>query len=63
MLKGDIQNEANIANLRACEVLQNRDKVKEFVVMSVREPTADRDGVLRVENIGRRGIVDDDGIS
>jgi hypothetical protein len=28
--------------------------------VSVREPTADRHGVLRVENVGCRGIVDDD---
>lgn len=28
--------------------------------MSIREPTADRDGVLRMENVGGRRVVDDD---
>jgi len=31
--------------------------------MSVGEPTADRDGVLGVEDVGCWGIVDDDGLS
>ena len=31
--------------------------------MSIGEPTADRNGVLGVENVGCWGIVDDDGFS
>lgn len=60
--EADIEHETNVADLRASEVLQDGYQVEKFVVVGIREPAADWDGVLRVEDVRRRGVVDDDGI-
>lgn len=53
-LQRNIENQTDIADLVACEIFQNGDKVEELVVMGVREPAADGNGMLWVENV-RRG--------
>lgn len=60
--KSDIEDETDIRNLGASQILENGNQVQQFVVMSVREPAADRNGVLRVEYVRGRRVVDDDGI-
>jgi hypothetical protein len=47
--------------LRPSKILENRNEVQQFIVMCVREPAADGYRVLRVEDIGSRGVVNDDG--
>lgn len=42
--------------------MQYRDQVQKLVVVSVAEPAANRHGMLRVEDVARRRIVDDDGL-
>ena len=59
-LESDIQDEADVLHDRAGQVLEDGDEVEELVVVRVGEPTADGDGVLRVENVRGRGVVDDD---
>lgn len=46
--------------MAAGEIFEDGDKVEEFVVVSVGEPTADGDGVLRVEDVRCGGIIDYD---
>jgi hypothetical protein len=48
--------------LLASEILEHRYQVEEFVVVCVREPAADGDGVLRMKNVGGGRVVDNDGI-
>lgn len=62
-LKGDVQDHANILDLRPCQILQDGDKVKQLVVVRVREPAADGYRVLGMEDVGRRGVVDNNGFS
>jgi len=59
--QGDVQNHADILDLRSGKILENRNEVQEFIVVCVREPAADGYRVLRVEDVGSRGVVDDDG--
>lgn len=58
--ESDIEDQADVLHVGACQVFENWDEVKQLVVVGVREPTADGYGVLRVEDVGRRRIVDDD---
>jgi len=46
----------------AGEVFENGYEVQELVIVRIREPTADGDSVLWVENIRRRRVIDDDGV-
>ena len=46
----------------ASKVFEYGYQVEEFVIVGVREPAADRDGVLRVEDIRGWRVVDNDGI-
>jgi len=46
--------------LRRSEVRQEGDQVGEFGVVRVVEPRRDRDGVVRVEDVGGGRVVDDD---
>lgn len=62
-LKCNIEHHADISDLRAGEVFKYRDEIEEFIVMSIREPAADRYRMLRVEDVRGRGVVDDDGFS
>lgn len=48
--------------MRAREVFEHGDQVEKLIVVCVAEPAADRDGVLRVEDVARRRVVDDDGL-
>ena len=61
--EGDIEDQADVSHLRTGEVFENRNQVKKFVIVSVREPTADGNGMLRVENVGCWRVVDNDSLS
>ena len=43
----------------AGEVFEDGNQIQEFIVVGVGEPAADGDGVLRVEDVGCWGVVDD----
>ena len=61
-LQSNIKHQANIADLSSGEVLEDGYQIEKFVIVSIREPAADWDGVLGVEDVGRRRVVDDDGL-
>ena len=61
-LQCHVQHQTDVADLLASEVLEYRYQVEEFVVVCVREPAADGDGVLRMEDVRGRRVVDDDGV-
>jgi len=44
------------------QILQNGDEIQQLVVVSIREPTANRHGMLWMKDIACRGVIDDDGI-
>jgi hypothetical protein len=58
--KSNVQDHADILDLGPSQILENRDEVQQFIVMSVREPAADGYRVLRVEDVRCRRVVDDD---
>lgn len=62
MLKSDVQDQADVPYSRASQVLEDWDEIKQLVVVSVREPAADGNGVLRMEDVRGRRVVDDDGV-
>lgn len=49
-------------DLGPSKIFENRNKIKQFIVVCVREPAADGYRVLRVEDVGSRGVVDDDSV-
>jgi hypothetical protein len=59
-LQGAVQNHADILDLGPCKILQNRDEIEQLIVVSVREPATDGNRVLRVEDVGCGGIINDD---
>lgn len=59
ILESDIEDQADVPDSGTSQVLENRDQIKQFVVVCVREPTANRHGVLGVENVGCRRVIDD----
>ena len=63
MLQRYVENQAYVAYLRAREIFEHRNQVEQFVVMSVGKPAADWDGVLRVEDVRRWRIVDNNCLS
>jgi hypothetical protein len=56
--KGNVQDHADILDLGPSQILENRDEVQQFIVVSVREPAADGYSVLRVEDVRSRRVVD-----
>lgn len=54
-----VENQADVLHRRPREILQYGDEIQKLVVVSVREPTADGYGVLWVEDVRRRRIVND----
>lgn len=60
--QGDVQDHADIVDLGPSKIFENGNKIKQFVVVCVREPAADGYRVLRVEDVGSRGVVDDDSV-
>ena len=60
--QGNIEHQTNIADLFASKILEDGYQIEEFVIMGVREPAADRDGVLRVEDVRRGRVVDNDSV-
>lgn len=60
--KSDIQDKADILYARCCKIFKNGYQIQKLVVMSIREPTADRDSMLRVENIRGGRVVDDNSV-
>lgn len=61
--QSDVQDHADILDLLSGKILKNRDQVKQFVVMCVREPAADGYRVLRMKDVGGWGVVNDDSFS
>jgi hypothetical protein len=59
-LQGTVQDHADILDLRPGKILEDRDKVKQLVVVSVREPATDGNRVLRMEDVRGGGVVNDD---
>lgn len=49
--QGYVKDQTDIPDLRACEILQDRDEVEQLVVMCVREPAADRNGMLWMKDV------------
>jgi len=47
-------------NVRVGQILENGNEIQQLVVVSIREPTADGNGVLGMEDVGCRGVVNDD---
>jgi len=47
-------------NLSPSKILENGDKVKQFIVVGVREPAADGYRMLRMEDIRSRRVINDD---
>ena len=45
------------------KVFEHGYQIEQFVIVSIREPAADRNGVLWVEDVGSGRVVDDDGFS
>jgi hypothetical protein len=62
MLKSDIKDQADVPHVGASQVFEDGDEVQQLVVVGIREPTADGNGVLRVEDVRCRRVVDDDGV-
>lgn len=60
LLKSDIEDQANVPDIRGGQVFENGDEVEQLIVVGVREPAADGDRVLRVEDVRGRGVVDND---
>lgn len=44
------------------QVLEDGDQVEKFVVVGVGEPAADGKGVLRMKDVRRRRVIDNDGV-
>ena len=42
------------------QILENGNEIQQLVVVSIREPTSDGNGVLGMEDVGCRGVVNDD---
>jgi hypothetical protein len=42
------------------KIFKNRYQIQQLIVVGIGEPTADRDGVLRVKDVRGGGIIDDD---
>lgn len=61
-LQSNIEHETDVADLVASKVFEDGYQIEEFIIVGVREPAADRDGVLWVEDVGSGRVVDDDGI-
>lgn len=59
-LERDVKHKADILNIRMGQILENGDEVQQLVVVRIREPTADGNGVLGMEYVGCRGVVNDD---
>lgn len=60
LLERHVEHQTDVAHLVTGEIFENGYQVEQFVVVRVGEPTADRDGVLRVENVRSGRVVDDD---
>lgn len=60
--KSDIEHQADVGHVRAGQVLEDGDEIEQLVVVGIREPTADGDGMLRVEDVRCGRVVDDDGV-
>lgn len=61
-LQSNIEHQADVADLVASEVFKDGYQIEEFVIVGVREPAADRDRVLRVEDVRRGRVVDNNGV-
>ena len=63
VLQRHVQYQAHISDLRGGQVFQDGDEIHQLVVVSIGEPRGDWDGVLRVEDVGRGRVVNDDGFA
>lgn len=62
LLECDVEDQTDVLNCRARKILEHRNQVKQFIIVSIREPTADRYSMLGVEDVGGRRVIDDDGV-
>lgn len=60
--QSNIEDQADICHLVASEIFQNRNKVQEFVVVCIAEPTADWYRVLGMEDVAGGRVVNYDGL-
>lgn len=58
--QGDVQDHADVLDLGSSQILKDGNEIKQLIVVCVREPAADGYCVLRVEDVGGRGVVNDD---
>lgn len=61
-LQSNIEHQTDVADLVASKVFEYGYQVEEFVIVGVREPAADRDGMLRVEDVRGGRVVDNDSV-
>lgn len=50
-LESNVQHQADIADLLACQILQHGNQVQQLVVVRIAEPTGNRHGVLRMKDV------------
>ena len=62
MLERHVEDKTDVPYTGASQVLENRDEVEELVVVSVRKPAGYRNGVLGVEYVRGRRVVNDNGV-
>ncbi len=60
ILQRHVQHQADVPDVGGGEVFQHGDQIQKLVVVGVGEPRRDRDSVLRVEDVGCRGVVNND---
>ena len=60
VLQCDVQHQTHVSDGSVCQILEYRDQVGKLVVVCIGEPRADGHSVLRVEDVARWRVVDDD---
>lgn len=60
--KSDVKHKTDIANLRSSQIFQDWNEIEQFIVVRVGEPTADWYGVLWMEDVRGRRVVDNNGV-
>lgn len=62
-LQCDVEHQTDIADLRACQVFEHGYKIQELIVVCIREPAANRYGMLRMKDVRCGRVVDDYGLA
>jgi len=58
--QGHVEHQADVRDVGAGQVFQHGNQIEKFVVVGIAEPAADGHGVLRMEDVARGRVVDDD---